>query len=505
MGRAELKTNQNKGGSHREFRFDGPYSNGVTSGRTEAGQQIANRFFLFFDMCLIWASGGIAYQLTSFTAPTIREVPFKLFITEFAGFLLLISTLAVLFGVLRGKYSLPWRSDIRKLMSLEAQSIASAAIIAGSCMSLWGIEAVSKQLFITTMVLSWGLLVTWRRVVAGQSIAGLTEERNILIAGYGKNARYLLSFLDQNPNLGFIVKGFLDRRSSPRQSNSGMNEAEECLVGDMNDLASIAQTRFIDEIFISLPSDRALVADIAQYAFAAGINVRVVPDLCDELVVNREVEFIGGFPSITVHRYPDAILQLLAKRAMDMVASAVSLAVLMPLFAVISALIKLDSKGGVIFRSVRVGKKGKTFICYKFRTMVQNAELLKESLIHLNERSGIIFKIAADPRITRLGRVLRKFSLDELPQLWNVLKGDMSLVGPRPCVPSEYKKYSLEHLHRLEVAPGITGLWQVEARQNPSFEKYIGLDKSYVEKWNLWLDFKIMFKTVGVVVAGTGQ
>jgi lipopolysaccharide/colanic/teichoic acid biosynthesis glycosyltransferase len=159
----------------------------------------------------------------------------------------------------------------------------------------------------------------------------------------------------------------------------------------------------------------------------------------------------------------------------------------------------------VLYRSLRIGKKGKTFLCCKFRTMVANAEALKDKLDHLNERDGILFKIGADPRVTGVGRILRKFSLDELPQLWNVLKQDMSLVGPRPSVPGEYEQYSLEHLRRLDVMPGVTGLWQVMARKDPSFDNYITLDKEYVNNWNLRLDCKILMKTVGVVLAGTGQ
>ena len=148
---------------------------------------------------------------------------------------------------------------------------------------------------------------------------------------------------------------------------------------------------------------------------------------------------------------------------------------------------------------------GQPFTCYKFRTMVQNADALRNHLLDANERSGVLFKIANDPRITRVGRILRKYSLDEIPQFWNVLNGDMSLVGPRPPIPGEYEQYALDHLKRLHVPPGITGLWQVEARTNPSFESYINLDTQYVDNWNMWLDFKILLKTVAVVVAGTGQ
>jgi lipopolysaccharide/colanic/teichoic acid biosynthesis glycosyltransferase len=176
-----------------------------------------------------------------------------------------------------------------------------------------------------------------------------------------------------------------------------------------------------------------------------------------------------------------------------------------PLMAVIALAVVLDSSGPIFYVSERIGKRGRVFPCFKFRTMVKNAEVLKDSLSHLNERDGILFKISEDPRITPVGRMLRKFSIDELPQLWNVLKGDMSLVGPRPPLPDEYNQYALDHLCRLDVTPGVTGLWQVKGRQNPSFQNYIELDKEYVNNWSFWLDCRILWKTIGVVLAGTGQ
>ena len=172
---------------------------------------------------------------------------------------------------------------------------------------------------------------------------------------------------------------------------------------------------------------------------------------------------------------------------------------------VIAILIKYDSEGPVFYNSVRLGKKGNTFICHKFRTMVADAEMRKESLQHLNERDGILFKISNDPRVTKLGRFLRKWSLDELPQLWNVMKGDMSLVGPRPPIPDEFKKYAVEHLRRLEVVPGLTGMWQVQSRQSSSFDDYIKLDLKYVDSWSVWLDITLIAKTFYVVLAGTGR
>jgi lipopolysaccharide/colanic/teichoic acid biosynthesis glycosyltransferase len=190
---------------------------------------------------------------------------------------------------------------------------------------------------------------------------------------------------------------------------------------------------------------------------------------------------------------------------MDVALSVAALAILAPIFLLVAVVVKLSSRGPVIYASERVGREGRSFRCYKFRSMVANADALKSSLAHLNERHQVLFKIANDPRVTPFGRFLRKYSLDELPQLWNVLRGDMSLVGPRPPLASEVNQYESWHRRRLHAMPGITGLWQVEARSDPTFARYIALDMEYVERWNPWLDTKILLRTIAVVLAGTGQ
>ncbi len=172
---------------------------------------------------------------------------------------------------------------------------------------------------------------------------------------------------------------------------------------------------------------------------------------------------------------------------------------------VIALMVRLDSSGPMFYRAERIGRKGRVFSCFKFRTMVADADRLRGDLAHMNERDNVLFKISNDPRITKIGARLRKYSLDELPQFYNVLKGDMSLVGPRPPLAAEVEKYDLSHLRRLDVLPGITGLWQVEARQDPSFDSYISLDTAYVENWSLLLDLRILARTVGVVLGGTGS
>jgi lipopolysaccharide/colanic/teichoic acid biosynthesis glycosyltransferase len=157
-----------------------------------------------------------------------------------------------------------------------------------------------------------------------------------------------------------------------------------------------------------------------------------------------------------------------------------------------------------LYSSERIGKKGVVFHCTKFRTMVRDAEKRRADIMHMNERDGVLFKVSNDPRITKLGRFLRKYSFDELPQFFNVLRGDMSVVGPRPPIASEVKEYKLSHLRRLDVTPGITGLWQVQGRQDPSFASYVSLDVTYIDNWSVWLDFKIIMRTIGVVFTGTG-
>ena len=213
------------------------------------------------------------------------------------------------------------------------------------------------------------------------------------------------------------------------------------------------------------------------------------------------MRFIAG----KTGRPPRPAAGRIVKRALDVVVSTAALIALSPVLLAIAIAIRLSSSGGVIYASERVTCQGRVFRFYKFRTMVANAEALKPLLEHRNERDRVLFKIANDPRVTRVGRVLRKYSLDELPQLWNVLRGDMSLVGPRPPLASEVTQYELQHRRRLEALPGITGLWQVEARSNPSFARYISLDVDYVEHWNIWLDARILLKTIGVVLAGTGE
>jgi exopolysaccharide biosynthesis polyprenyl glycosylphosphotransferase len=261
----------------------------------------------------------------------------------------------------------------------------------------------------------------------------------------------------------------------------------------------------VDEVILAAPHDRSLALQVLREARRLRLDVKIVPEMFGCKPAGTEVERVGDLPMICLHTEQLPAAGLALKRLVDVVGAGVALLTLSPLLATIAFCIKLDSRGSVLYRAQRAGRKGRLFCCYKYRTMVSNADELKNNLRKSNQRSGPFFKIAADPRITRLGHFLRRYSLDELPQLWNVLKGDMSLVGPRPHPLDDVAAYEVEHLARLDVTPGITGLWQVTARRDPSFQRGMELDREYIRTWSLGSDMRILLKTFLAVVRGSGE
>ncbi len=385
---------------------------------------------------------------------------------------------------------------------LTMQATLTAGLLLCGTLYLRHAEMVSREIVILLVVFSAILLCTrraiWRRIVYSRYREGL-ETRNVLIVGAGRVAHALRNHLESLRHLGFRFKGFV--ALTEREAESG----DQDIIGDVRNCLSLARSLFVDEIFFSVPAEKKLVIALVEEARGLGIDVRVVPDLYDGLAWNAPVEYIGQFPTIPLHRRDLPIGAFLMKRVLDTTGAVLAMVIGAPFMLVLIAAVKLDSEGPVFYRAQRIGRKGRTFTCYKFRTMCANADNLKKDLEHRNERDGILFKITNDPRVTRVGRILRKYSLDELPQFYNVLRGDMSMVGPRPPIASEVEQYDIAHLRRLDVLPGMTGLWQVEARQDPSFDSYISLDTAYVENWSLWLDLKILARTVGVVFSGTGS
>lgn len=376
-------------------------------------------------------------------------------------------------------------------------SLMSGLIAAGSLYLIHASE-VPRSLVLIALVLSTTLLcghrMVQRYVRQSNRMAGIGV-RHIMIVGSEPEAGAVKRHIGNLRHLGLAVKGFVALPSRAQQVDQDLIE----------NIFEDAQAKFIDEIFLVNPHQAGIAQQMLALAREHEIDLRIVPDLYDGLAWNRGTEYVGQFPTIPLHRGRIPELSLFLKRTLDLMVSLAGLTLGAIPMAIIALLIKLDSPGPVFYHSERVGLKGRKIQCTKFRTMIPNADRKLAEIMHLNERNEVLFKISNDPRITRIGRFLRKYSLDELPQLFDVLRGDMSIVGPRPPIASEVRQYKLSHLRRLEVTPGITGLWQVQARRDPSFDSYVSLDMAYIENWSVWLDLKIMVRTIGVVLSGTGS
>jgi len=455
------------------------------------------------DFVLVWLSAALALCFRVDTG----AINYGTSLAKNAEFLMSLSVLVVLFCQAQKLYEFHLRKKLGEAFAI-CRAVGLATVVLSACIYLSGQKVVSRVALGITVLLSAILLISWRFTwhwLVRRAAEG-AERRNVLVFGWSQSAQILIQHAERWLP-GYGIKGFLDRRrvSSVNPGFADRRINRRTAIGHIDELARVARAHFIDEILVFLPEDRERVKNLIACAREAGISLQVVPDSYDGSGLGAPVEYLGPFPAIQIHEKPIPMLGFILKRCIDVVGSLIALIVCLPVSLLITVLVRLDSPGPIFYRSPRIGRKGLTFTCYKFRTMVHNADELQERLQELNERTGLLFKITADPRITRVGRWLRKYSLDEIPQFWNVLIGDMSLVGPRPPVPKEYRKYELDHLKRLDVPPGITGLWQVEARTDPSFENYINLDAHYVDNWSMWLDLKILLKTVAVVFAGTGQ
>jgi exopolysaccharide biosynthesis polyprenyl glycosylphosphotransferase len=413
------------------------------------------------------------------------------FIPSFSelGIFLLYGTLLVLLGYSEHLYPADTIREPRAQKLILMKVVAWPALLVGVVMQFGGTHTISVKPLAMVASLNYLTMLGWRNWWRWWCGRNTRHRRNVLIVGAGMLGRKLAGRLKQDR----AIVGFLDH-NGPVGGD---------VLGRIEELARIARANFVDEIIVALPhrQDQARVA--IEEARRNGIDIKMVPDL-HGFEMEAKLENCGGVPLITLHEKLAPVLERFLKRALDVVLSLLGLILCTPMLGAIALTIRLDSSGPVFYRAPRVGKKGNRFLCHKFRTMVTDADQLKQLLRGRNERDGACFKITDDPRITRVGGFLRRYSLDELPQLWNVLCGDMSLVGPRPHPLDDVEQYELEDLRRLEVTPGITGLWQVSARRDPSFRRNVALDVEYIEHWNLWMDLRILYKTVSVVLQGSG-
>jgi exopolysaccharide biosynthesis polyprenyl glycosylphosphotransferase len=350
------------------------------------------------------------------------------------------------------------------------------------------------------------ILLLLFRLTAGRLVGVLRREfvspHQVLIAGTGERALRLARALESSTEYDVRLRGFLSESANPP---SEIALASLHRVWPVSELTSILREHVIDEIIFAVGSES--LADLEEVFLICdeeGVRTRVAVDFFPHVNSTVSLDRFGDTPLLTFSAAPYDEVRLLVKRAVDVLIAAAGMLVLAPFMAAIALVIRLTSPGPAIFRQVRCGLNGRRFVFYKFRSMVQNAEELKSQLAHLNTRDNVVFKIPGDPRLTAVGRVLRKFSVDEWPQLWNVLRGDMSLVGPRPAVPSEVEQYQCWQRRRLRMRPGLTCLWAISGRDNVDFETWMKMDMQYIDNWSLSLDWKILLQTIPRVITGHG-
>ncbi|MBX6342529.1 MAG: undecaprenyl-phosphate glucose phosphotransferase, partial [Thermomicrobiaceae bacterium] len=368
----------------------------------------------------------------------------------------------------------------------------------------------SRLIFIYAWVLMIALLLAKRLLT--RAARGVLWRRGIgvdrvLVVGAGPAGQRIMQHIYNRPQVGYRVVGFVD--DVPAEENWGIATERRVerpqYLGDLRVVKDLVRSGEVDEVIVALPPTAHREAlTIIEQCRRRGVAFTFVPDLFELSLDYVHISEVGGLPVINIKDASISGWNYTVKRAMDLAIASLVLALSSPLMLLIALAIKLDSEGPVLFRQVRVGKNGRHFICYKFRSMVVDAEERKKELQQTFNTGGLLFKLKDDPRVTRVGRLLRRTSLDELPQFFNVLKGEMSVVGPRPPLPSEVELYQEWHHQRLLVTPGLTGLWQVNGRSDLTFDEMVKLDLYYAEHWSPWLDIKLMLRTIPAVVFARG-
>jgi exopolysaccharide biosynthesis polyprenyl glycosylphosphotransferase len=364
---------------------------------------------------------------------------------------------------------------------------------------------LSRPFLLLFAVYSWLCLCLFR-LNAGRIAGAFRKEFGapyyVMVVGDGEPARRIGELVEASEEYGLRLSGFL----SPEDSNAPAPVAlrRNYQTYPLSELPNILRERVVDEVIFAVDSERlARMEEMMLLCDEEGVRTRVSVDFFPHVNSRVYLDRLGGAPLLTFASAPHDEIRLLVKRLTDIVLAAAALVLLAPFMLLIAALIRVTSPGPAIFRQQRCGLNGRRFTFYKFRSMVRDAEKMKAALEHLNQKSTA-FKIRDDPRLTPMGRRLRKFSIDEWPQLWNVLKGDMSLVGPRPAVPGEVERYQRWQRRRLRMRPGLTCIWATRGRDALDFDTWMKMDMQYIDNWSLALDWKIILRTIPRVVTGKG-
>ncbi len=472
-------------------------------------KMLIHMFRLFDQLVMVAVAIGIIHyrpEMLMRGGSHAMEATFR--IGDAVGLLLLIIGWIGIFD-----YFIRYKADRLVAFNMQLKSLIKAIcvsslwlLIISSVFSASSFSFTNILVFFTAVALIGVLSRLFQRILLLSARRSGYNYRYLLVIGANPRSVQMAEKIEDRPELGYKIVGFI--AETPQAAEKWRNDPPGPwpLLGELRNLRNIFTGQRADEVIVCLPVESRFsdIAGIIQNARELGIVVRLIPEIADgHLLRHLHIEEFEDEMVITLFR-EQMLLQLFVKRLIDASLSLLALVVFSPLLLLVAAIIKLTSPGPVLFVQERVGMNQRKFKLYKFRSMVVDAEERKSGLIHLNERDGPAFKIENDPRITPIGRLIRRTSIDELPQLLNVLSGEMSLVGPRPPLADEVNQYEWMFRKRLCVKPGITCIWQISGRNQVSFDRWMQMDHEYVENWSIGLDLQILFKTIPAVLCSRG-
>ncbi|MCU1228909.1 MAG: Undecaprenyl-phosphate galactose phosphotransferase [Acidobacteria bacterium] len=468
------------------------------------------RIVYLADLGLTSVAFFTAFFIRDLILPRIRPDIFPTGLFPLQDYLKIYPVVLVIWSVLLFTYH-SYHSHRTVPLTREAFTTLRVVVVGNVLLAtiayLLPLRQLSRSWFILFVVLSAVILLLEKillRILARYVRLKGLNYRTVLIVGTGRRAIEIARVIEGHKYWGYKILGFVS--DGHRLSNGWARYRVYGNVPDLRNLLERGQTpEPIDEIVFAVTRKKLdEMKQIFLMCEELGIRTRVAMNFFPNKVARIEIEDLEGIPFLTFTTTPSNETQLAAKRLLDIAVSLLMLTLSLPAFVVAVIAIRLTSPGSVLFKQERIGLNGRIFMLYKFRTMIEDAHARRGEVSHLNEMSGPVFKAKDDPRVTAVGRFLRKFSLDELPQLWNVLKGDMSLVGPRPPIPEEVGAYQRWHRRRLSMKPGLTCLWQISGRNNVDFDRWMQLDLQYIDNWSPSLDLKILLRTIPAVLLGRG-
>lgn len=467
------------------------------------------KFLLSSDLCIVAVSFFIGYFIRAKFESLLPILPVNIYIGLLPVLLFIWGTLLYYFGMYTN-FVIKRTSEI---ITIIIKTTILGFVLFGGYIFVLHLQQQVTRLMIGIIFAVAAVLIGLEKItliyvfrhirqmgVSFKSI--LFTWRSVLVVGTGKRAERFINLINNNPQWAIKIIGLVDIDKTKAGEIIGGYE----ILGSFDDIPNIIHKNIVDEIVFVVPRSWInKVENIMKFCENEGLTIHLAVDLFEFRVLRVKQTDLGGVPLLTFEGISHNLGYLFIKRIFDFIVSVIALVVLAPFFLILAVIIKLTSEGPVLFKQVRCSLYGRKFIFYKFRTMVSEAESRLKDILEYNEMNGPVFKMTNDPRVTKVGKWLRKYSLDELPQLWNVFKGDMSLVGPRPPLPSEVEKYDNWQRRKLSMRPGISCLWQVSGRSEiADFNEWMGLDLEYIDNWSLWLDFKILLKTIPVVLSGQG-